>query len=216
MEVWKDIKDFEGLYQISNLGRIKSIKSNRNLKQSVDSCGYYSVGLTNKKTKIFRVHLIMAITFLNHIPCGHKLVIDHIDNNKLNNKLENLQLITQRENTTKDKKNKNKLGVSFYKNKYYVRIYYIDKNEYLGRYDNEDEAHLVYMKASEDIRLNKYIKKEVIHKTSNYKGVSLHKPNGKWIANFRNKHVGYYNTEIEAYNAYLETKTKYYHEMQNL
>lgn len=153
-EIWKDVIGYEGMYQISNLGNVFSLKTNKKLKQSIDSTGYYAVGLTNKKTKIFRVHKLMAIMFLNHKPLGYKLVIDHINNNKLDNRIDNLQIVTIRENTTKDRKKKTKLGVSFYKNKYYVRVYYKHKNHYLGRYDNENEAAIKYQEAIDKIKLN--------------------------------------------------------------
>lgn len=145
-EIWKDIPDYDGKYQVSNTGKIRSLKTNKELKQSIDSTGYYVVGLSNKKTIIYRVHKLICITFLNHIPNKHNLVIDHIDNNKLNNKLENLQLVTQRKNTTKDRIKESPLGSSFYKGKYHVRFYLNGKNEYLGSYINKIDAELAYQK----------------------------------------------------------------------
>jgi hypothetical protein len=70
------------------------------LKLSKESNGYLQVGLfKNKKTKVFRVHQIVSMAFLNHNPCGHKLVINHIDFDKTNNNLNNLEITTQRQNT---------------------------------------------------------------------------------------------------------------------
>jgi len=118
MEIWKDVLNYEGLYQVSNLGRVKSLKRKvrhfsgerlvleRILKGGVNDKGYILVNLGKKGTKkVFAVHKLVAIAFLNHKPCGYKLVVDHIDNNKLNNKLENLQIITQQENVLKSKIN---------------------------------------------------------------------------------------------------------------
>jgi len=93
-DTWKDIPNYEGKYQINKKGEVLSVKTNKILKQSIDSIGYYFIGLSNKKTMIYRVHKLMAITFLNHTPNGHHLVIDHIDNNKLNNNIDNIQLVT--------------------------------------------------------------------------------------------------------------------------
>ena len=120
-EVWKDIPNYEGMYQVSNFGNVKSLSrkicNHRGcyiskeiiLKYGIDKKGYKTVALCKEsKLVTFRVHKLVAITFLNHIPCGYKLVIDHIDENPLNNNVENLQLITQRENAVKSMNKKSK------------------------------------------------------------------------------------------------------------
>ena len=105
-EEWKDIKDYEGLYQISNFGRVKSLerinKNNRKvreriLKQSKDNMGYYMVGLSKYgKEKTRTIHRLVAETFINN-PNGYNY-INHIDCNKTNNKVENLEWCTQKYN----------------------------------------------------------------------------------------------------------------------
>jgi len=70
-------------------------------------------GMTNEKVEIlkdiksFKVHKLVAIHFLNHNPCGYKVVVDHIDGNPLNNHVNNLRLVSSRENINLgyDKKN---------------------------------------------------------------------------------------------------------------
>lgn len=150
-ELFKDIKGFEELYQVSNLGNVKSLKygKERILKGGVHSCGYLGVCLyKDKKTHVKKVHKLVAIAFLDHQPDGHRLVIDHVNNIKTDNRLENLQIITQRENTSKDQKNTSSqyTGVCWNKqrNKWESRIRINGKKKYLGLFTNEYEAHLAY------------------------------------------------------------------------
>ena len=168
MEIWKEIKGYES-YEVSNLGRVKSLarivttaKGSRVLKEKIlkpASTGFkklktkhLGVFLTkNGKAKTKKVHQLVAIAFLNHKPNGHKLVVDHIDNNSLNNELGNLQIITNRENTSKDKKNgaSKFIGVSWNKSakKWQSSISINGKNKHLGRFTNELEASKSYQNA---------------------------------------------------------------------
>jgi len=156
-EIWKDIKDYEGLYQISNLGRVKSLYFNneRILKVQQKTNGYFIVSLCKdaiNKTK--KVHQLVAIAFLGHIPCGNNLVVDHINRIKTDNHLENLQVITHRENLSKDKKGTSKYtGVSWCKrNKKWfcsIRINKIQKQ--LGYFKIELEAHQAYQLALKEL-----------------------------------------------------------------
>jgi hypothetical protein len=96
-EVWKDISGYEGLYQASNLGRIKRLKNNLIFKNVKNHHGYYHVTLTkNKKQQTKDVHRMIAITFLPKN--NNKNYINHKDCNKLNNKIENLEWCTSSEN----------------------------------------------------------------------------------------------------------------------
>lgn len=94
-EIWKDIKGYEGLYQASNLGNIKS--KNRILKQIKRKDGYYFVNLSkNSKVKPTKVHRIIAETFIENK--NNYNIINHKDNNKENNCVENLEWCTQSHN----------------------------------------------------------------------------------------------------------------------
>lgn len=161
-EIWKDIPQFKEAYQASTHGRIKSlervvIRSNgtiqtfkeRILKSSVNSKGYkVSAIYFNKNKKVLTVSVLVAMTFLDHIPNGHKIVVDHIDNVKTNDFLSNLQLITNRENASKDRKGYTSkfVGVSFAKEreKWLSRIRINDKITHLGYFDSEIEASSAY------------------------------------------------------------------------
>ena len=94
-EIWKDIKDYEGHYQVSNLSRVKSIKfgKERILKPVTDRHGYLIVGLwQNNKHKTYKVHRLVAEAFLpnpDNLP-----QVNHKDENKLNNNVDNLEWCT--------------------------------------------------------------------------------------------------------------------------
>lgn len=150
MENWKDIKGYEGHYQISDLGRIKSIKFNKEriLHIQKGTNGYLKSELCkNGKTKTRTVHSLVAQEFLNHESDIYN-VVDHINNVKTDNKLSNLQIISQRENSTKDKNNKysDYVGVTFHKkDKRWQSSIVIDGNQiYLGYFKSEERASIAY------------------------------------------------------------------------
>lgn len=90
MEIWKDIKGYEGLYKVSSKGRILGVKRNKEVKPILVKSGYYVVNLSkNNKIKQFRVQRLVAIAFLPN-PCGYP-IINHKDENKTNNNVENLE-----------------------------------------------------------------------------------------------------------------------------
>lgn len=170
MEIWKDIKGYEGLYQVSNLGRVKSLsrysfgigRSRRKIKERIlvittINNQYSYVTLSNVNGgKHYKVHKLVAEHFLGHKTDGTQaLVIDHINNIKSDNRLENLQIITQRENASKDKKNASSMytGVGWYKNtqKWRAKILIKDKTIHLGYFDKEYDAHLSYQNALKNI-----------------------------------------------------------------
>lgn len=109
-EEWKDIKGYEGKYKISNLGRVKAIErkvrqgkgeyfiKEHELKTWIDSVGYVSVGLTvDSKTKYFRIHRLIAEAFIpnpNNLP-----VINHLNGNKTDYRIENLEWTNQKQNS---------------------------------------------------------------------------------------------------------------------
>ena len=154
-EIWKDVKGYEGIYQVSNLGRIKSLYFEKErILAHANSKGYFSVVLCKaSEFKRKHVHQLVAIAFLGHIPCGHNLVVDHINTIKTDNRLDNLQVITQRENLSKDKKGTSKYtGVSWCKRsqKWRARIK-IEKNKHLGYFKTELEAHQAYQSALKEL-----------------------------------------------------------------
>ena len=112
-EIWKDVVGYEGLYQVSNLGRIKSLERNWNvtnqygkefvsstkekiLKSTKYNMGYLYVSLSNIKTKNVPVHRLVATAFISN-PNNYKIV-NHKDGDKLNNCVDNLEWCTQKFN----------------------------------------------------------------------------------------------------------------------
>ena len=109
-EIWKPIPNFEGLYEVSNLGRVKALKRKKNcnrgwgwikehiMKQTTANSEYYRVPLTNKEhlKKYYLVHRLVAQAFIpnpNNLP-----QVNHKDGNKSNNCVNNLEWITREDN----------------------------------------------------------------------------------------------------------------------
>lgn len=155
IEIWKDIPNYEGMYQVSSFGNVKSLKygKERFLSTYKNGKGYLQVGLwKNNKLENGRIHILVAMVFKGHIPDGtQNIVVDHDDNDKLNNHKDNIQLLTQRKNLSKDKKNKVSkfTGVSWHKrnNKWIAKIHFKGRDIHLGFYIIEVEASQAYQKA---------------------------------------------------------------------
>ena len=97
-EIWKDIEGYEGAYQISNFGRIKNkIKI---LSPQINNCGYLRIILKNKH---YSIHRLVALAFLPNPE--NKPQVNHIDGNKTNNYVTNLEWVTASENQKHNYKN---------------------------------------------------------------------------------------------------------------
>ena len=160
-EFWKDVIGYEGLYCVSNLGRVKSLKfgKERFLKTYSDGVGYLTVSLCkNGMTKQKNVHQLVAIAFLEHTPNGRESIIDHIDNNKLNNQANNLQVVSVWKNRVKDidktKTTSKYTGVHWCKRceKWIAQIRVNKKKVRLGSFNCEYSAHLAYQKELEQTK----------------------------------------------------------------
>ena len=105
-EIWRPIKDYEGLYEISNTGKVKSLKKTRLnntsieehiMKPSINHNGYLRVELSNNgKRKSYLIHRLVANAYIPN--SNIKLQINHIDGNKQNNNLNNLEWCTPQDN----------------------------------------------------------------------------------------------------------------------
>ena len=108
-EKWRDIKEYEGLYQISNYGNVKSLSYRRmgickELAKIKNSNGYISASLFKKgKGKQYRIHRLVAIAFIDN--SINKPQVNHKDGNKQNNSVNNLEWATKSENEKHSVKN---------------------------------------------------------------------------------------------------------------
>jgi hypothetical protein len=152
IEIWKNVVNYEGLYQVSNLGRVRSLHFGKEklLKNSLSPIGYYRVSLNkNGKTYTRNIHLLVAECFLNHKTDGTvRLVVDHINKIKTDNYITNLRVITNRENcSNRIKEYTSKYtGVCFWKKRkvWKATIQINKKMINIGCYKTEIEAHLAY------------------------------------------------------------------------
>ena len=149
-EIWKEVPGYE-FYQVSNLGKIKSFHFGKEkiLKNKINKDGYFYVGLSDKGIrKHIRVHQIVAMAFLNHKRCGFKWVVNHINFNKSDNRVENLEIVTNRENCNKKhiESSSKYVGVHWQKNrnKWVAMIQINGFRKNIGRFTNEYDAHLAY------------------------------------------------------------------------
>jgi hypothetical protein len=144
-------------YGINELGEVKNLKT-RNVLSPFLVSNYPAVNILHKgKRKVMYVHHLMSIVYLNHIPKRGLITVNHIDQNKQNNRLDNLEVITHRRNSALTYIHKNRAlptGVTMGtvgKRKYKAQISYLGINRYLGCYLTPEEAAKVYQDASDAI-----------------------------------------------------------------
>jgi len=154
-EEWRSVDCYIN-YQVSNIGRVRNSKTGRILKPNLSSNGYLTVGLSkNGKVKTHMIHQLVAREFLEN-PLN-KPNIDHIDNNKTNNNLNNLRVCNQSQNQGNSRKRANASsiykGVSWSKSeeKWKAQIQFDGRNKHLGSFNNEREAARTYNEAAKEL-----------------------------------------------------------------
>lgn len=139
MEQWKDIKGFEGLYQVSNQGQVKN-KKGKILKPRYNPYGRVIL-CNNGVQKNWLIHRLVFQAFKDPLIQG--LVIDHKDDNPQNNHESNLQQITHRENIFKHSSHKGVTWCATSK-KWRARIQIKGSVIQLGRHENKKDAIKAY------------------------------------------------------------------------
>jgi hypothetical protein len=140
MEIWKDITGYEGLYQVSNLGNVKSLRTNKNIycSKSGRTKEYLRVGLfKDKKRTMYSIHKLVAEHF---VPNPNKYpIVNHKDERKNNNVWTNLEWCDEKYNAN--------YGTKKIKAKCSSLLYLLKKN-----YNNEKELIAIAEKLNEMIR----------------------------------------------------------------
>ncbi len=223
LEVWKDVKGYEWLYQISTFARVKSLErrikngdtsymilKERILKASIDSKGYWSVNLSKEgKARAYRVHRLMAEAF---IPNPKNLpMVDHRNGFRHDNRLDNFRWFTNRQNVSQGylaiKTTSQYTGVCWLTKakRWMASIYFENKQIGLGWFKTELEAHHAYQRALKEINEGTFVTVPKRTETSKYLGVWWFERNKRWSYTIR--HEGKqivscrFHTELEAYEA---------------
>lgn len=183
-EIWKDIPDYEGLYKISNTGKVLSVGNIRYCEymdrgkirciisatndkylqpKKSPRARYEGVTLCNRKgNKIYQyIHRLVAKSFL--LNTNNLQEVNHKDGNSLNNHISNLEWVNKRENMThfyKRKNNKKLSGVTYSgsRNEFSAVLHLNNLTTNLGRFKSEEEAHILYLMIIIHLKLrNKYL-----------------------------------------------------------
>lgn len=232
-EIWKDVPSYEGYYQASNFGRVRSLDrtvidsrgrerfyKGRVIKGDINRDGYRRTTLRGDGIgRTFNFSQLVAMTFLGHKPNGITMVVDHINGDVANDSLDNLMVVTNRANTsTCFRSNRSSfssgyVGVSWCEkvSKWGAHIRYKETQSSLGYYDSEIKASNAYQSALSKIEGGSFDPNYYKPKfSSEYKGVNFHKASNKWQAritiNGKQKYLGLFPTEFLALQAYLKAE----------
>lgn len=227
-EEWKPINGYEGLYEISNYGIVKSLakewatgngvmfkKETTILKPKEHAGGYRLYTLCKNGTlNNHSAHTLVYDHFGVGKRNGRKLQVDHIDEDKTNNRIDNLQLLTPRENISKmmattDKPSKYP-GVHWHgrDKKWGTQIRHNRQRTYLGLFETEKEAYAEYERALKEFEetgmVTSSVKKRIC--TNKYKGVKKNTGSKNYQARItvdgKRIHLGTFPTEYDAHIAY--------------
>lgn len=154
-EIWKDIPDYEGFYQVSSLGQVRSLDrvtchgrkiEGKIMKKKVHTGGYIQVCLRKNGSATNRrfVHRLVMLAFNGN----KEISVDHINADRTDNRLENLEYVTQRENCRRGRlRLSNKaskypcVGYNKRDKRWKPTVRHLGKQHYLGYFKNEEDAY---------------------------------------------------------------------------
>jgi len=159
MPIWKDIPGYEGIYQVSDMGLVRSVDrmssngkklSGKNMSVQKDALNYRRIRL--RKDGVSRTEKVHRLVLLSFIGVSDD-VVDHINGNPSDNRLVNLRYVSSRQNAIyanhrrRLNQSSSYLGVYFCKNvgKYRSKIYINGKSHHIGLFKSEVDAHNAYL-----------------------------------------------------------------------
>ena len=156
-EIWKELPDTNGKYECSSLGRVRVKETGYLVSFSTSSYGYHKCAINRKSTK---VHRLIAKTFLPIVEGKNE--VNHIDFDRKNNRIDNLEWVSRRENHThlalnKPNRSSKYIGVKKEGSKYVAMISINNKKVYIGTFDDELDARDAYLNYLKEHNIeNKY------------------------------------------------------------
>tara|TARA_R110002049_G_scaffold86879_1_gene220628 strand:- start:2461 stop:2985 length:525 start_codon:yes stop_codon:yes gene_type:complete len=170
-EIYKDIPNYNGAYQVSNQGNVRSknrqikgaygkyVKKGRILKQGLNAQDFLKVNLHKEGVAETRlVHSLVAEAFLGHVKTGHGARVIHLNRDKWNNNVENLKVISNLSSiyTTRKGTSSKYIGVCFdkFNNSWKASLFYDGKQRNLGLFKTEVEAMQCYQKKLQEVLNN--------------------------------------------------------------
>tara|TARA_R110000737_G_scaffold56106_1_gene80185 strand:- start:21553 stop:22206 length:654 start_codon:yes stop_codon:yes gene_type:complete len=207
MENWKAVVGYDGLYEVSNFGRLRSLDrlsttgrqlKGKMMKPHTNKLGYMRASLGGLNPRKHQIHRLVVTAFIGAIPEG--LVIDHIDSNPSNNNLKNLEVVTYHENMVRGKlctmAESKYVGVVRNKSNWSAKRSIDGETFFLGTYKTEQDA-------SEAYQLGKETGKKIIKPK---KGYCFNKKNQKFMIEVMGIYYGYVQTETEAVKKVAEIR----------
>ena len=212
-EIWKDVVGYEGIYEVSDFGRVRRKKTLHILRGSIRN-NYLCVDLCNRSNDKTRPsHQLVVETFIDKDYKQKGLVVDHKDMNKLNNSKNNLRVVTQRVNTLTGRAKSGLTGAYKVGNMFNSKIKYNGISVNLGCFKTKEEANDAHRLATLEIELGIFSFETTnnrLKEKQKYKGISFRKDINKWVAgvkiNYKAHYVGAFLDREDAYKALCEYK----------